>query len=447
MNKREITPPKGFRDPRALAGLPADAPLAVALSGGADSVALLDLLADGGNVYVLHVHHGIRGEEADRDAAFCRRIAKERRLPFAELRVDVPAMARERGESLETAAREARYGAMEAWLSAHGIKLLATAHHADDQLETMLQHLLRGAGLGGLCGIPACRPLGRALVVRPLLQVPKQEILAYLAARGLSYVDDSTNGERFCQRNRLRLDVLPLLRELCPDASEQAAQCAERLAQDERYLTSLAREFIKGEGETLSVAALSALPRPVFVRVMREWLPEAPLAVHLSALWELVKRAKPHASLSLPLCRVSVENGALCCLPAADAVTPDDYSVLLQQGENEIPAANATVVLGELSAAGQTELAARYRYRAAVKFPAAEIKGALYLRPRREGDKILSGGMHKAVRRLRGLSPLPLAVRARMPLLCDSAGVLAVPLGATRDSVGARDLTVYFFFS
>ena len=175
---------KGFRQPHLLAGMPADTPVAVALSGGADSVALLLLLRDRPGLCAVHVHHGIRGAEADRDLAFCRALTARLSVPLYELFVDAPARAREMGESLETAAREARYAAMSALLAEKSIPLLATAHHADDQLETMLQHLLRGSGTRGLCGIPARRSLADGiLVVRPLLAVPKADILAFLAAQ------------------------------------------------------------------------------------------------------------------------------------------------------------------------------------------------------------------------------------------------------------------------
>ena len=203
----EIPPPRGWRDPRALAGLPAGAPLCVALSGGADSVALLLLTPP--PVAAVHVHHGIRGAEADRDAEFCRALCERLKIPFAVRYADVPARAGETGESMETAARAERYRLLAEHAAENGMAGVLTAHHADDQLETLLQHLLRGSGLRGMCGIPAVRREGTLLLIRPMLETPKEEILAYLAARGETFVTDSTNAERGCTRNRLRLDVLP----------------------------------------------------------------------------------------------------------------------------------------------------------------------------------------------------------------------------------------------
>ena len=129
---RGLSTPKGFRLPHALAGLPADTPVAVALSGGADSVALLCLLCGCKGLTAVHVHHGIRGAEADRDLAFCKALTTRLGVPLHTLYVDAPARARETGKSLETAAREARYEAITALLKKEGIPLLATAHHADE---------------------------------------------------------------------------------------------------------------------------------------------------------------------------------------------------------------------------------------------------------------------------------------------------------------------------
>lgn len=439
---------KGLRDPHELAGFDTDAPLAVAISGGSDSVALLSLLRHKSDLLAVHVHHGIRGEEADRDAAFCEALAKRLGIPFSLLYVDAPARAKETGESLETAAREARYAAIADLMRERGIPLLATAHHADDQLETMLQHLLRGSGTRGLCGIPACRPLGDGLfVVRPLLLIQKATLLDYLKDEGLDFVSDSTNEEPFCQRNLLRLRVLPLLSELQPNAALMAARCAEALSGDEQYLCGLAAEFLDREGSAPTVSALRALPQPVFVRVMRQLLPGVPAAVHLVAIRALLESKKPHAALSLPPKTVlQIENGRLTVRGKADKAK-NDYKILLCHSEGEIKDADALVILGELGETKREELSALYTYHQAVTLSSKAVVGELFVRQREAGDVILTCGMHKAVRRLGGLRVLPPAVRARMPQLLDAHGILAVPLGPSRDGAKGNDLTVHFYFN
>ena len=437
----------GFRAPHLLAGLPAEAPVAVALSGGADSVALLCLLCDRPNVVAVHVHHGIRGTEADRDLAFCESLTKKLGIPFHALFVDAPARAKEAGISLETAAREARYEAITAFLCEKNIPLLATAHHADDQLETMLQHLLRGSGTRGLCGIPACRPLAAGIfVTRPLLTVPKADILAFLTAAKQDFVTDSTNEEICCQRNMLRHRVLPLLTELQPDAAAIAARCAEALAEDEAYLDSLAAEFIAKSTGDLRADALAALPTPILVRVMRRVLPEPPTAKQLSAIKALLKASRPHAALSLGAgTQLSLDRGTLTV--TKEHRTPEiPYNQALTAGENLIDAASAAIYLLPIGAP-PPENAKRYRFTATADICSTAVAGTLFARPRKAGDVIFHGGLHKAVRRLAGTAHLAPTVRARMPLLTDDAGVLAVPFGPVRDGTAKKpDLTVYFCF-
>ena len=449
MNKKATSPlPAGVCDPRALAGLPADAPLAVALSGGADSVALLAMLAPLGHLIALHVHHGIRGEEADRDALFCRKLTQRLDVPLEVLHIDAPALARERKVGIETAARDGRYAAMTAYLQQHGIPLLVTAHHADDQLETMLQNLLRGAGLCGLCGIPACRPLAEGvLVARPLLSLTRKDLKDYLQKADLPFVTDSTNQEPCCNRNRLRLEVVPALEAIAPHAASSAARCAATLAEDEAYLEQLADDFVREQGSSPRLDALAALPRPIFARVMRRLLPILPEQVHLAALWQFCATAKPHASLSLPHCTVRESAGRLT-LGDRHAPPVQDYHLYLHEGENEIPEINGVAILARSGDNSLPPPKNFYKYSTCVNFSSAIINGRLALRPRRAGDKILSCGMHKVVRRLPGLSQLPPDVRARMPLLVDDGGVLAVPFAVCRDGAAKEaDTTLFLYFN
>ena len=442
-------PLAGYTPPHLLAGLAPDVPLLVALSGGADSVALLHMLHTWhqGPIYACHVHHGIRGAEADRDAEFCAALCKSLAVPLEVHYADVPALAAARGVGLESAARDARYAALEGMMAARDIPLLVTAHHADDQLETVLQHLLRGAGARGLCGIPALRPLeGGRLVARPLLRLAKREILAYCAQNELSFVTDSTNLEPCCPRNRLRAEVLPVLEELWPGGAERAARCAAALAQDEAYFAELADDFLQKEGDRPLAESLCALPRPVLVRVLQKLLPTVPEAAHLEAMVALLQKARPHASLSLPGVRVQIERGRFCVLPAIEDKTKD-FSIELAVGENPLPQGLGLAILGAYGENFLPEGIKVYKYATRVDFCSAIINGRLVLRNRRAGDRILSGGMHKSVRKLPCMAPFSPTERARMPLLCDGEGVLAVPFGPVRDGAKRHaDKSLYLFF-
>ena len=434
---------RGWRDPATLAGLPADTPLCVGFSGGADSVALLSLVADR-PVTAVHIHHGMRGAEADRDAAFCRMFCEERRIPFVLLTVDVPGK-KQRGESDETAARRLRYAALTEWMKQNGVPLLLTAHHADDQTETVLMNLMRGAGTRGVSGIPACRPLGEGLLVaRPLLLTTKADILTYVQKNGLPYVTDSTNEKDDCRRNRLRHTVLPALLAVNPDATRQFSLSAAHLAADEAYFCETAAAFLHAEGGAPRLSALAALPAPVLLRVMDRLLPFPLSDRQFEAVRRLIESEKPHASLSLPPhLALTAENGRLYVKKKTAATPATDYAVPLTPGGNPVP--GGWVFLGPPDVIPQPPQ--DYAYTVCVPLNTALLVGTPLLRSRRAGDVILAGHLHKAVRRLKGLAALPPAVRATMPLLCDDAGVAVVPFAAVRDDLSKHAMAhITFFF-
>ena len=211
----------------------------VALSGGADSVALLRALqALSHDVCAAHVNHGIRGAEAERDETFCRELCEALGVPFLALHTDVPALAEAGGTGLEETAREERYRLLEEARRQLACDCIATAHNAEDNGETLLLHLARGTGLAGLCGIPPVR--GR--VIRPLLSVSRREIEAYLASIDQPYVNDSTNGDVDYSRNRIRARVMPELAAINPGFIRAAERTARLLSEDEALLEELAAD-------------------------------------------------------------------------------------------------------------------------------------------------------------------------------------------------------------
>ena len=221
--------------------------VAAAVSGGADSVAMLramhEAAAEIGLVLsVAHVHHGIRGAEADADAEFVGELAARLGLAFVRHDVDTPAAARERKQSLEEAARGLRYAWFRALLAEGAVDAVATAHTLDDQAETVLHRLLRGAWTEGLSGIHPAIACERGAIVRPLLGVRRAELSAWLRAMGQEWREDATNADTAFTRNRIRHEVLPVLAEVNPRAAEQLAHVAE-IARDEEswWETELAR--------------------------------------------------------------------------------------------------------------------------------------------------------------------------------------------------------------
>ena len=228
------------------------------LSGGADSVCLLWLLKSleaelSFTLHALHVQHGIRGEEAERDLSFSREMSAALSVPFHAVHLDVPQYAAEKGLGLEEAARLLRYRALEetleSWLSEDGADRdsgrIAVAHHQEDQAETVLHNLIRGTGLRGLGGM---RPRQDSLI-RPLLTVTREEILAELSAAGLSYVTDSSNAELRYTRNRLRQRVLPELRGINARAVEHISATAALLEEADELLRQQAADWVEGHRE------------------------------------------------------------------------------------------------------------------------------------------------------------------------------------------------------
>jgi len=205
----------------------------VALSGGADSVALLLLLKNAYfNVHAAHCNFHLRGEESDRDEAFCVGLCKELGVELHRAHFDTREYAELHKVSIEMAARELRYKWFEQLREDIGAAGVCVAHHRDDSVETVLLNLVRGTGLRGLTGI---QPRNGS-ILRPLLCVSRAEIEAFLAEKGQEYVTDSTNLEADVQRNIVRLEVLPLLRRLNPAVAENIQRTAENLAEAQQVL-------------------------------------------------------------------------------------------------------------------------------------------------------------------------------------------------------------------
>lgn len=240
--------------------------VAVALSGGGDSVCLLFLLSSlkdklGITLSAVHVHHGLR-ENADADEAFVKELCRSLEIPLTVFRVDTPALVRAEGLSVEEAARKLRYEAFEQ-VEADRVAL---AHHMDDQAETVLLRLMRGSGLRGIGGMRAVRDR----YIRPLIDVSSAEIEAYLAEQALPHCEDETNGDLSYARNRVRRELVPYLREhFSEGVTETIARSAKLWQEDEDCLCLLAEQAFKDMGEVLSREALAALPKALRTRVIR----------------------------------------------------------------------------------------------------------------------------------------------------------------------------------
>lgn len=270
-------------------------PLAVGLSGGADSTALLLGCARRwpGQVRAIHVHHGLQAA-ADGFEEHCVRLCKDLGVPLDVQRVDArPAP----GQSPEDAARQARYRAFDIAAlesTAHGaIQSIALAQHADDQAETVLLALSRGAGVAGLAAMPARWERAGLQWHRPLLQVAGADVRAWLRAQGQEWVEDPTNADERFTRNRIRAQLLPALEATFPAFRDTLARSASNAAQAAELLDELAREDALVVGLPPEIAALQGLSRARQANVLRHWLrtdhQTTPSAAQLAELLDQVK--------------------------------------------------------------------------------------------------------------------------------------------------------------
>lgn len=410
--------------------LPEDTAVTCAVSGGADSVAMLHCLLSLQDelrlsVRAAHYNHRLRGAESDRDEAFVRELCKNWGVPLTVSGGDVAARAAKTGESLEEAARRMRY----AFFSSLG-GFIATAHTADDNLETVLLNLVRGTSLRGLCGIP----VQRDEFLRPLLPCTRQDILDYLAQNALSHVEDSTNAQPGCVRNRLRQQVVPLLRCENPRLAEHTLAMTLRLRADDDALDDAVRQALEtaaGKGGW-RCSALLALPDALRARAVRAILDTKHIPRiterHIAAVLRLIASPDPSARCDLPGGVVARREYDCLLLDAApDAPMWDAVPLKLDQW-TPLPQLTLRVFAGtDISAQpdGKTVFALR---RDGVE------ANTLCIRPRQTGDALCLPGGRKTLKRWMIDRKLPRAQRDSVPVIADKNGVLAVyGMGADLD--------------
>lgn len=256
----------------AMAAFAPTLPLAIGLSGGADSTALLLACAQRwpGQVSAIHVHHGLQAA-ADSFEQHCIALCAQLEVPLTVQRVDA---RHARGQSPEDAARTARYQALQAAAAAHAAvpASIALAQHADDQVETLLLALSRGAGVAGLAAMPAQWQRGGLAWHRPLLEVPGADIRRWLQAQHQTWVEDPTNSDERYTRNRIRARLLPALEAVFPAFRATFARSASHAAQAKELLLELAEQDLAQVGNPPQITALQALSTARQANVLRHWL-------------------------------------------------------------------------------------------------------------------------------------------------------------------------------
>ena len=437
-----------FKDPSHLSGYGKESPILLGLSGGADSSALLHLLCGyaskaGASIFAAHLNHGIRtedyGNEADRDEEFCRELCQRLGVELFVKRLDIPEMAAKSGRSLESEAREARYEFFSEIMREKGIKILATAHNADDNLETQIYNISRGCGIEGLVGIPEVRPLESVdggIVIRPILSAEKREILEYCKTNSIPYVTDSTNNEDEYTRNAIRHRIIPILEEMVPHVKRSSQKLSATAGEDADFILSTARQIVSENGDSISARTLSSLHPSVAKRVIKlmyEQISGATLEyVHILSVLSLLDTDKNGASVSLPdrICAKLID-GSLCFkADARESAEPTAYSLELSRGFNKIEGTRFVILISDTKPEDKIN---GYSLYASTKIK-EEAARSLYATSRQAGMTITDGGINKKIKKLMCDKKVPLYDRDTLPLLCSGNELVYAPLCATCDS-------------
>ncbi len=404
--------------------------IAVGVSGGADSVALLRFLAAlrpqfGWDLVVCHIHHGLRGAEADRDECFVRALAEQLGLPCAVSHIDAAALALRDHISVEEAGRMARY-AFFAQTAGEGGRI-ATAHTLDDSIETVLMNLVRGTGLRGLCGIPRIR----GNIVRPLLDCTRAEVEDYLGALGQPYCTDSTNLTDDYTRNRIRHDILPRLCALNPNFPGAMARMLPRLAAQQALTDCLAAQSaqqLHAACGGLSRQGLSALPEPVCDRLLLRLLEQNRLPVSAAAVERMTETLRTGGKLDLAARSwFFVAQGDLAAVIYAPLGGIPPVPVPLPQEETPVilpfsPQKSLKLTLCNKIVANTSEKFNISLLKYAIDCD--RIKGYSFMRTRRPGDTFIVGEKQLSLGEAWAAAGIPALLRPALMVLADEQGVL-----------------------
>ncbi len=446
--------PQKFRDPHKETGAGENDSVLVALSGGADSTALLYMMCvcrekSHFRLCAAHVNHNIRTEqynnEALRDEIFCRELCDKLGVELFVLNADIPALAAEQGESTETLARRVRYDFFASTMREQNIKILLTAHNADDNLETQIFNLCRGCGAQGISGIPPMRefPEGNGIIFRPLLSLTKSEILKYCSDNSLEFVTDSTNFETEYTRNKIRSRIIPELEDIFGNPQVTSQRLSAAISEDTDYINSQARavynSFEDGEIPLDTLNSLHiALRRRILCMGFSKVSPASLEAVHINALIELAQKAIPHASISLPDC-VTAKVEQSCIIFERQAPIPtQSYEIKLKCGINIIEGTDFIICVSDTEVRENPHIDGQiYKLYTSAKLKNVRIS-SLLARSRREGDTIRSGKMTKKLKKLMCDKKVPLSERNSLPIITECGEIIYVPLCAVCDRAMAK---------
>jgi len=420
--------------------LPESGLVLICVSGGADSMCLLEAMRHisyecGFTIAAAHYNHELRGEESDRDETFVLEICEEHGIPLYSGRGDVAKYAKKRGMSIEEAAREMRYEFFFDTAETAGAVRIATAHTMDDNTETMIINLARGAGANGMSGIPPVRDI----VIRPLLRISRKEVISFITEREILYVEDSTNGMDVFTRNKVRHSIIPMIREINPRFNEAASTAAELFRADEEFITDIADLFIRDccIGMTANAADIAVLPFSVSSRVIRRLYGGNLSYNHVKDVLALCAGSNPSAGLSLPGVEVYREYERVI-FDKKPAGSDDEFAPVYPV------IGNSAIILGlglkiTCKSVVYDDNISKPGIEASINalintsftsfiFKSIDICGKISVRSRREGDFIKLKGQSgtKTLKKLFIEKRIPVRKRNLIPVISDDEGVLGI---------------------
>lgn len=412
--------------------LSTDTPLAVAFSGGADSVALLEYMnRHFKHVSAIHINHMIR-ETAKRDEDFCREFCRIRNIPFFCVHCNVPEETKKSGEGLEECARRLRYSAIEDLVLKEGIEKVATAHHANDNAETVIFNLVRGSGTSGACGIPPVR----GIYVRPLITISKDEILKYCKENFLEFVTDETNFDTDYTRNYIRHEIYPHLCRINPSVTDALTRFCDTQRTERDYILSEAKKIRKNEKRNVLAEKHDAL-LSAYIRILAKQYGAEPNYKVTSEIIKCIRKNNDYL-------RINVGGGvsAVCdrdtfYFEKSENKT-ENKNFVLQYGKNDLDDFGCEIYIS-YDEKEIDKLINIYKLSIYTLLNFDKIIGILSVRKRCDGDSYRFGGMTRKLKKLFNSRGFTVRQRNSLPIICDDNGILWIPGFPERE--GTKSLT------
>lgn len=421
--------------------------ITVALSGGADSVALLLSLLKikdeedlSFSVSACHLNHGIRDCGAVRDESFSKELCEKLSVPFYTERIDIPNLCKTQKGSVETVARNERYEFFRRASNHFGNSVIATAHTMSDNAETLLFNIARGTGADGICGIPPKRDI----FIRPLIQLKRAEVEKFLSEQSQDYMTDETNSDEEYSRNFIRHNIVPKLKEINPAFEEAVFRLSESARCDKEYFDMEMKNVPK---DSFSINELSKLHPSCLSRYIRRICEESDTLMRLSSeRVDAISKAVISTSLdgnirdiSLPRKKKAViSKRGICIRENCDDTEKNNsfkFNIPLSFGENIINDKYAVFVTSEYEEAlpALCEVIKNedivYKLYITCEVQSAIMNNSLFSRPRIEGDFIRLGGITRKLKKVYSEKHIDISERNLLPVICDEEGiVIATPL-------------------